>query len=185
MAKEIPLNEKIIREAAGEEVEQPVQAPKAKTEEKSMDVQHIFALRTTANREDQVMDFLESHITKKGLNIFSIIRAHGMRGYIFIEAGTRMEAEQAAHGIPYARGILPNEISYGEIEHMIEPVKRDLNIRKNDIVEIISGPFKRETAKITRIDEQKEEVVVELVEAAVPIPITLKIDSVKVIRRDE
>ncbi|MBW2971730.1 transcription elongation factor Spt5, partial [Candidatus Woesearchaeota archaeon] len=75
-------------------------------------------------------------------------------------------------------------INYSEMEHMIEPVKRELTIKKNDIVEIISGPFKRETAKITRIDEPKEEVVVELVEAAVPIPITLKIDAVKVIRRD-
>ena len=59
-----------------------------------------------------------------------------------------------------------------------------MNIQNNDIVEIISGPFKREKAKITRIDQQKEEVIVELLEAAVPIPITLKMDSVKVIRRD-
>jgi transcriptional antiterminator NusG len=144
----------------------------------------IFALRTTANREDQVMDFVTSNITKKGLNVFSVIRPHGMRGYIFIEAATRLDAEQAVHNIPYARGILPKDIGYHELEHMIEPVKRELSIRKNDIVEIISGPFKRETAKITRIDEQKEEVVVELVEAAVPIPITLKIDAVKVIRRE-
>ena len=35
-----------------------------------------------------------------------------------------------------------------------------------------------------RIDKQKEEVVVELLEAAVPIPITVKMDSVKVIRRE-
>ena len=63
-------------------------------------------------------------------------------------------------------------------------VKREVNIRKNDIVEVISGPFKREKAKITRIDKAKEEVVVELLEAAVPIPITVKMDSVKVIRRE-
>ncbi|MBU2560973.1 MAG: transcription elongation factor Spt5 [Nanoarchaeota archaeon] len=144
----------------------------------------IFALRTTANREDQVMDFVTSNVVKKGVEVFSVIRPHGMRGYIFLEARSKLDAEQAVHGIPYARGILPKEIDYSEMEHMIEPVKRELSIRKNDIVEIISGPFKRETAKITRIDEQKEEVVVELVEAAVPIPITLKIDAVKVIRRD-
>ena len=58
------------------------------------------------------------------------------------------------------------------------------NIQKKDIVEIISGPFKGENAKVSRIDRIKEDVVVELVEAAVPIPITVKIDAVKVIRRD-
>lgn len=145
---------------------------------------HIFALRTTANREDQVMDFLGSNVRKKKLPIYSVIRPHGMRGYIFLEAADRQSAEQAAFNVPYARGILPNEIAYAEIEHMLEQVKREVDIRKNDIVEIISGPFKRENAKITRIDKSKEEVVVELLEAAVPIPITVKMDAVKVIRRD-
>ncbi len=145
---------------------------------------HIYALRTTANREDQVMDFVTSNAAKKKLDVFSVIRPHGMRGYIFIEAARKQDAEQSAFNVPYARGILPKEIEYKEIEHMLEQVKREVNIRKNDIVEIISGPFKRENAKITRIDKTKEEVVVELLEAAVPIPITVRMDAVKVIRRE-
>lgn len=145
---------------------------------------HIFALRTTANREEQVMDFVVSNVKKNNLPVFAVIRPHGMRGYIFVEASDRQAAEQAAFNIPYARGILPKEIDYKEIEHMLEQVKREVDIRKNDIVEIISGPFKREQAKITRIDKAKEEVVVELLGAAVPIPITVKMDAVKVIRRE-
>ncbi|RMF05528.1 transcription elongation factor Spt5 [Candidatus Woesearchaeota archaeon] len=145
---------------------------------------YIFALRTTANREDQVMDFVYSNARKKKLAVYSLIAPHGMRGYIFVEAASRSDAEQAAFNVPYARGILPKTIDYSEIEHMLEQVKREVNIRKNDIAEIISGPFKREKAKITRIDRAKEEVVVELLEAAVPIPITVKMDAVKVIRRD-
>lgn len=144
----------------------------------------IFGLRTTANREDQVMDFVSSNAVKKGLNIFAVVRPHGMRGYIFIEAASKSDAEQAAFNIPYARGILPKPVDYKEIEHMLEQVKQEVDIRKNDIVEIISGPFKREKAKISRIDKTKEEVVVELLEAAVPIPMTLKLDAIKVIRRD-
>ena len=152
------------------------------TEEKS-NVQ-IFALRTTANREDQVMDFVVSNVKRKKLGVHSIIRPHGMRGYIYVEADTRSDAEQAAFNVPYARGILPKNIEYKEIEHNLEQVKTEMNIQKNDIVEIISGPFKRENAKVTRIDKQKEEVVLELLESAVPIPITVKMDSVKVIRRE-
>lgn len=167
-----------------EEGEKPAEEKKPKVEAPEEITTLIFALRTTANREDQVMDFLTSNINKKKLNVFSVIRPHGMRGYIFMEAATKLDAEQAAQGIPYARGILPKEIDYKEIEHMLEQVKREMNIKKNDIVEIISGPFKRETAKVSRIDRQKEEIVVELVEAAVPIPITLKMDAVKVIRRE-
>lgn len=145
----------------------------------------IFALRTTANREDQVLDFVSSNAKKKNLNVYSLTRPHGMRGYIFIEAETKEDAEEAYHGVPYARGLLQSPVNYQEIEHMLEQVKAQVNIKKNDIVEIISGPFKREKAKVTKIDKQKEEVVIELLEAAVPIPITVKLDSVKVIRREE
>ena len=144
----------------------------------------IFGLRTTANREDQVMDFVTSNAKRKKLEVYSVIRPHGMRGYIFIEAATKTDAEQAAFNVPYARGILSKPVSYNEIEHMLEQVKHEVNIQKNDIVEIISGPFKREKAKVTRIDKAKEDVVVELLEAAVPIPITVKMDAVKVIRRE-
>jgi len=145
----------------------------------------IFALRTTANREDQVVDFVSSNVQKKGLNVFCIIKPHGLRGYIFIESENREIAEESFHGVPYARGLLPNIIEYKEIENMLEQVKTQVNIQKNDVVEIISGPFAREKAKVSRINMQKEEVVVELLEAAVPIPITVKLDSVKVIRREE
>ena len=145
---------------------------------------HIYAVRVTANREDQVMSFLPNNIIRKKLAVYSCIRPHGMRGYVFIEAENRGDAEQAVFGIPYARGILPNEIGYKEIEHMLEQSKKEVNIKKNDIAEIISGPFKRENCKVTRVDKAKEEVVVELLEAAVPIPITLKMDAIKVIRRE-
>ncbi|MFH1072618.1 MAG: transcription elongation factor Spt5 [Nanoarchaeota archaeon] len=144
----------------------------------------IFGLRTTANREDQVMSFVSSNVVRKKIPVYSIVRPHGMRGYIFIEADNMTDAEAAAFGVPYARGILPQEIKYKEIEHMLERIKKEVNIQKNDIAEIISGPFKREKAKIVRVDKAKEEVVVELLEAAVPIPITVKMDAVKVIRRD-
>jgi transcriptional antiterminator NusG len=147
-------------------------------------VNKIFAVRTTANREEQVMDFMESNIKKRNLEVYALVNGHGMRGYIFAEAETREAAEQACLGIPYSRGLLPKEVQYSEIEPMLEQIKAPLNIQEKDIVEIIQGPFKKEKAKVKRIDEAKEEVVVELLEAAIPIPITVKVDWVKVIRRE-
>lgn len=144
----------------------------------------LFAVRTTANREDQVMDFMYSNVEKKKLDVRALVRPHGMRGYIFLEAADRHVAEQAIHGVPYARGLLDNEVSFDEIEHLLETTSVKANIEKNDIVEIITSPFKGEKAKVTRLDLTKDEVVVELLQAAVPIPITLSTDAVKVIRRE-
>ncbi len=145
---------------------------------------HIYALKTTANREDQVVDFVTSNAMKKKLEVYSILRPHGMRGYVFLEAMDEVSARESFEGVPYARGLLKKEVTMAEIEPMLEQAKQSVNIQKNDIVEIISGPFKREQAKVARIDTQKDEVIVELLEAAVPIPITLKLDAVKVIRRE-
>ena len=144
----------------------------------------IFAVRSTANREEQVMDFITSHVKKKKLNVFSVIHPHGMRGYIFVEALTRQDAELAAQGVPYAKGILPKEVDMKELEHMFEQAPAEMNIQKNDIAEIISGTLKREQCKVQRVDPVKGEVVVVLLDAAVPIPITLKMDAIKVIRRE-
>ena len=75
----------------------------------------IYALRTTSNREDQVMDFLSTNISKKNIPVYSVIRPHGMRGYIFIEAESKQRAEEAYYKVPYARGLLPQPIEYKEI----------------------------------------------------------------------
>lgn len=163
------------------EVKEKAPEPKKKFETDSQ----LYVIRTTANREDQVFDFLQSNIERKKFPVYSIVRTHGMRGYIFIEAPSILDAQQAIFGVPYARGILGSPVGFNEIEHTLETVKQDVNIRKNDVAEIISGPFKREKCKVVRVDKQKEEVVVELLEAAVSIPITLKFDALKVIRRDE
>ncbi len=55
---------------------------------------------------------------------------------------------------------------------------------EGNIVEVIAGPFKGEKARVQRIDEGKEEVTVELFEAMVPIPITVRGDHVRVLEKE-
>ncbi len=144
----------------------------------------LFILRTTSGREDQVLEFMSANVEKKGIPVYSIVRAHGMKGYLFVEARSRADVEQAAFGVPYARGILRDEVSIDEIAGLVEPEKQEINVIKNDIVEIISKPFVGEKAKVMRVDPEKNQVVVELLSALAPMPITLSLDNVKVIRRD-
>ncbi len=143
----------------------------------------IYVVKVTTNKEEQALDLIANRIEKKNLNVFSIARPHGLRGYILIESLDKESAEQAVFNLPYVKGIISKNLEYGEIENMIEPVVADIKIEKGDVVEILSEPFKREKAKVVKIDKLKEEVVVELLEAAIPIPITIKLDNVKVIRR--
>lgn len=145
----------------------------------------IFVLKVTTNKEEQVVDMIAERVKNRNMNVLSIARPHGFRGYMLIEAPDHETAEQAAYDLPYVKGLISKTVSYEDIKNLLEPITAEIKIEKGDIVEIINEPFKKEKARIMRVDKIKEEVVVELLEAAVPIPITLKIDNVKVIRREK
>ncbi len=87
--------------------------------------------------------------------------------------------------LPHVKGLLPKTVEFEEVKNMLEPEVVTVNIEKGDIVEIIAEAFKKEKAKVVRIDKTKGDAVVELLEAAVPIPITVKIDNLRVIRREK
>jgi len=143
----------------------------------------IFVVKVTTNKEEKVVDLVLAQIIKKKIHVFSIAHPLGLRGYIILEALDRDTAEESCFDLPYVKGIIGKRIVYDEIKNMIEPKITVVNIEKDDIVEILSGPFKKEKAKVVRIDKQKGEVVVNLFGAVVQIPVNIKLDNVKVIRR--
>ena len=145
----------------------------------------IFIIKVTTNKEDRALEMITDRAEKKGLEVYSIIRPHGLRGYIIMEAADRDSAEEAAFNLPYVKGIIGKTISYDEIKNMLQPEADDYNIEVGDVVEMIAEHFKKEKGKVTRIDKKKGEVVVSLLGAAVPIPVTVKLDNVRVIRREE
>ncbi len=145
----------------------------------------IFIIKVTTNKEEKAVDMIADRAEKKGLNTYAVLRPHGLRGYALLEAEDRESAEESVFNLPYVKGIVGKTIGYDEIKNMVEPSVAAVSIKEGDIVEIIAEPFKKEKAKVLRIDKQKEEVVVSLLGAVVPLPVTIKLDNVRVIRREE
>ncbi len=145
----------------------------------------IYIIKVQTNKEDSAVGMIAERAKKKKLNVYSVLRPHGLRGYIILESEDRDSAEEAVYNLPYIKGIIGRTISYDEIKNMLEQNATTVSIRIGDIVEIISSTLKGEKAKVLRIDKQKEEVVVSLLGAVVPLPVTIKLDNVKVIRREE
>jgi len=81
--------------------------------------------------------------------------------------------------------VVGGEVSLTEIEHFLVPKPVVTGMEIDDVVELVAGPFKGEKARIMRIDKGKEEITVELFEAMVPIPVTVRGDHVKVIEKKE
>lgn len=144
----------------------------------------IWIIKVQTNKEDTAVEMIADRAKRKNLDIYSVLRPHGLRGYIILEGLDRESAEEAVYNLPYIKGIIGRTISYDEIKNMLEPTAATVSIEDGDIVEIIGSTLKGEKAKVLRIDKQKEEVTVSLLGAVVPLPVTLKLDNVKVIRRN-
>ena len=83
-----------------------------------------------------------------------------------------------------AKGLVDGETKLTEIEHFLTPKPLVSGISEGDVVELVAGPFKGEKARVQKIDESKEEITVELFEATVPIPVTVRGDSVRVLEKE-
>ncbi len=80
---------------------------------------------------------------------------------------------------------VPVDVPFSDIAHFLTPVSAVAKIGDGDIVELVSGPFRGEKAKVTKVDDAREEITVELIESMVPIPITVKGEHVRVLEKGE
>jgi len=142
----------------------------------------IYTIRTTSGREDIVIDILSSKIRAEALDIKALFHAAEVKGYIFIE-GDLGAVHKAIHGMMHIRGLIEKPVKLEEIQHFLEYKKARLKAGIEDTVEIIGGPFKGEKGKIKRIDKAKDEVTIELLEATIPIPVTIATEFIKILKR--
>ena len=147
----------------------------------------IFAVKTSIGHERIVADAIENKALRKGSEVFAILCPQPMRGYIFIESRNPDALQELLKGVKKVRGIVRGEagkIPMEEIEHFLAPKPLVSGIVEGNIVELIAGPFKGEKARVQQIDEAKEEITVELFEAMISIPITVRGDHVRVIEKE-
>ncbi|MDD2643117.1 MAG: transcription elongation factor Spt5 [Methanobacteriaceae archaeon] len=151
------------------------------------DIQNsIFALKTSAGQERNVARMLARKTQDSGIGITSILVPESLKGYIIVESYTKIDMRNPVMKIPHLRGIVEGKhsITFEEVKRFLNPEPIISSIQKGSIVELVSGPFKGERAKVVRIDESREEVVLELIEAAVPIPVTVKADQIRIIQKE-
>lgn len=143
----------------------------------------IFTIRTTVGQEGLVVDILSQKIRKEELNIYSIAVIPGLKGYILIEADNEVTVQRGIINTPHVkgRGIVGGEVKIEELSSLLEAKPLMKSIKEGQRVELIAGPFKGEKAKVIRVNPAKEEVTVELLEAAVKIPVTIHAEHIRIL----
>lgn len=145
----------------------------------------ILTIKTQVGKEQNAADLINSRADKSKIDIPSILVTPELRGYLFMEATDKARIQEMIKTIGYARNMLEGDIPINQIEHFLVPASAVAKIAEGDVVEMVAGPFRGETAKVTHIDDTKEEITVELFESVVPIPITVRGEQVRVIKRKE
>ncbi len=145
----------------------------------------IYVVKTTANQERTVANLIEKVAKKEHLAVHSILSPDELKGYVLVEAAGPEVVDQVIQNVPHARTMVKGQSSFTEIAHFLVPKLTVTGITEGSIVELISGPFKGEKARVKRIDTTHEEITVELFEAMVPIPVTVRGDNVRILKREE
>ncbi len=139
----------------------------------------FFAIRTTGGQEHIVVNLAQNRINSKKIAVRSILLLDSFKGYIIIEAPDSNIAYDALIGVRHVKGQIRGELPYKDIESYLvkRPVVSELNI--DDTVEVVAGPFKSMKAKITRVDYEKQEATVLLLDSPYQIPVTVDANYLK------
>lgn len=139
----------------------------------------FFAIRTTGGQEHIVVNLAQNRINSKKIAVRSILLLDSFKGYIIIEAPDSNIAYDALIGVRHVKGQIRGELPYKDIESYLvkRPVVTELSI--DDTVEVIAGPFKSMKAKITRVDYEKQEATVLLLDSPYQIPVTVDANYLK------
>lgn len=143
----------------------------------------FFAIRTTGGQEHVVARLVENRLARKNPGLYSILVLENLKGYVIVEAASANIAYEVLSGIKHIRGQIKGEISLDDIKDFLvkKPSIEELGV--NDTVEIIGGPFKNMKAKITRIDYDRQEATVILLDAPYQLPVTIDANYLRVVQK--
>lgn len=150
----------------------------------------IWGIRTTAGQEDVAAMLLAERSKRKmaegDCGLITIIVPPQVKGYVLVEAIDEVTVRRIINGVPHVKGIIgTGSMDISEIDTMLESKPIMDELKQGAIVKLIAGPFKGAKAKIIRVEPQKEEITVELLETAVKIPITVEAENVRAITEGE
>ena len=142
----------------------------------------IYTIKTVVGRENIVADSVVARAKVENIILQSIIHPEEIKGYLFVE-GDLKEIERVVQQMPHVRGLIKKSVDMKHIQKYLQPKEVVVELGIGDLVEVIGGPFKSEKGKVTRYDKTKRECTIELLEVAVPIPVTVSVEFIRILEK--
>ena len=142
----------------------------------------IYTVKTVVGREKVVIEAMATKVNSEKLKINTLVHPEEIRGYVLVE-GELEDVERVVKMVPHVRGMIKKPVEIAQIQRFLQPREVEIELKPKDIVEIIGGPFKGEKGRVVRYDKVKREITIELLEVAVPIPVTVSVEFVKLLEK--
>ncbi len=139
----------------------------------------LYAVKVTNGQERAISLMLADKAKVEGLPIMAILAPAELKGYIIIEAPTPHVVDELIRGMRHTRERVQGTVTPEEVAHYLETRPVIEGLEEGTLVEVIAGPFRGMQARIVRVDISKEEVTIEILEAAFTLPITVHADYVR------
>ena len=143
-----------------------------------------YGIRVTMGQEITMALLMEERVKAANLPVLSISVPPGLRGVIVAEADSSHVVQRLAYGLKHVRGLMRGSMDFPELERLIAPRPIIDMIQVGNMVEITGGPFVGMRGRVVEVDRSKGEVKVEITEAAYPLPVTISVDYVKLVREE-
>lgn len=144
----------------------------------------FVGIRVVAGQEYNVASILKTrldlmdNVRRKYYNVASIVVPPNVQGQVYLETQHPYVAVDLSSGIKQYRGLMPGRV---QLDELMKLIKREVKVKVNDVVEIISEPFRGFRARVVDVDERSGTVKLVLFDTATNIPVTLPIKSIRVI----
>jgi len=147
----------------------------------------LFAVKITAGQEKTVATFINIRLQtpeNKNKPVYSVLVLDALKGYVFVEAANAHSVGESVYGFKHVKNQIPGVIQFSDVEKFLIPKSILSELDLDDIVEVVSGPFKGMRAKITRVEKEKSELIIVLLEAPYTLPITIDVNSLKLVEKN-
>ncbi len=143
----------------------------------------IYPVKTTGGQERTVATFVANRAIQKKKPIYSILALDTWKGYVLFEAPNSQVVDESIQGFKHVRSKIPGMMQYSDIEKFLVTKSMIAEMNEGDTVEIVAGPFKSMRAKISRVEQAKQELTVILLDTPYQMPVTINVGYVKIIER--
>jgi len=144
----------------------------------------FYAVYVTGGTEERVALVLHQRVLGMGLDIRSIVVPSDLKGVIIIEAGDPGDLYDLIRGVRNVKRRRPVLIKPEEAIRLARPRVEIPELEKDQVVEIIGGPFRGMRGRVVEVYENRQEVDLLLLDSDFHMIITVPLEQVRPLREE-